>query len=166
MFENLTFSYSQPQFKSQQPIRLFWRMFMNGWFHRAWAFLRRRASRLRELSQDLGFSGLKSSYYAGIRSVSIDKIRGTEGKANAFDDAFNPMQENSRDRWLNVAREKLRGHFLPPVELIDLDGTYYVRDGHHRISVARSLGETYIDAEVVVMNLNRRIRWQDPSFGR
>jgi len=32
-----------------------------------------------------------------------------------------------------------------------------VRDGHHRISVARSLGESYIDAEIVRMHLERRV---------
>jgi ParB-like chromosome segregation protein Spo0J len=45
---------------------------------------------------------------------------------------------------------------LPPVDLVELDGTYYVRDGHHRISVARSLGQDYIEAEITKMTLSRR----------
>jgi ParB-like chromosome segregation protein Spo0J len=37
---------------------------------------------------------------------------------------------------------------LPPVELIQVDG-FFVQDGHHRISVAKALGEDYVDAEVI-----------------
>jgi len=38
---------------------------------------------------------------------------------------------------------------MPPVQLTEKNSRYYVRDGHHRISVAHALGETFIDAEVV-----------------
>jgi ParB-like chromosome segregation protein Spo0J len=51
-----------------------------------------------------------------------------------------------------VAEARLRGINLPPVQLIEVGGRYYVRDGHHRISVAQALGDTFIDAEVT--------RWQ------
>jgi len=44
---------------------------------------------------------------------------------------------------------------LPPVELIQVGGCYFVRDGHHRISVARSFGQQYIEAEIIRMQLNR-----------
>jgi hypothetical protein len=49
---------------------------------------------------------------------------------------------------LNVARARLAGRELPPVELIQIGEAFFVRDGHHRISVARALGEKYMDAEV------------------
>jgi len=153
MMQNPTFNQNQ----SQQILRLFANMMTNGWWHRLWARLTHRTAQLLELDETLCCSEVESSHYAGLRSVNIDNIRGTEGKANIFDDAFHPIKEMARDRWLSVAREKINGHTLPPVELIDVDGTYYVRDGHHRISVARSLGESFIDAEIIVMDLNRRI---------
>ncbi len=152
--QNIAFSQDQ----SRRIISLFWKTFLNGWWHRAWNWVARRTSHLLELDETLCSADMENSHYGGMRSVKIDRIRGTEGKADSFDDAFHPLRETSLGRWLNVAREKINGHDLPPVELLDVDGTYYVRDGHHRISVARSLGQAYIDAEVIVMNLNQRIR--------
>lgn len=154
MMENLTFNRSQ----TQQILRLFSKRMTSGWWRRLWARLTRRTADLLELDETLCCSDMRNSHYAGLRTVSIQNIRGTEGKSNAFDAGFFPRSETSRERWFNVAQEKVNGHPLPPVELIDVDGTYYVRDGHHRISVASSLGETFIDAEVIVMDLNRRVR--------
>ncbi len=41
-----------------------------------------------------------------------------------------------------------RGAALPPISVYRLGGQHFVRDGHHRVSVARSLGMAAIDAEV------------------
>ena len=67
-----------------------------------------------------------------------------------FDAQFRPTQTHSQGRWLSVATARLQGVPLPPVELIQVGDTYFVRDGHHRVSVARALGELDIDAEVRV----------------
>ncbi len=154
MMANTTFGQTQ----SQRILQLFWKMLSGGRLHRLWARISRHNTHLLELDEQLCCSEVQNSHYAGVRSINIDRIRGTEGKSDAFDDDFHPLKEESRDRWLSVAREKIEGHSLPPVELIDVGGTYYVRDGHHRISVARSLGESFIDAEVIVMDLSSRIR--------
>ncbi len=146
------------QNQTQQILRLFSKMMTSGWWHRLITRLTHRSPNLLELNERLCCSQVENCHYAGLHTVDIDSIRGSEGKSDAFDDAFHPLREKSRDRWFGVARERLNGQPLPPVELIDVEGTYYVRDGHHRISVARCLGETYIDAEVIVMDLNRRIR--------
>jgi hypothetical protein len=42
---------------------------------------------------------------------------------------------------------------LPPIKLIQVGDCYYVRDGHHRLSVARALGEQFIEAEVTVWEI-------------
>jgi hypothetical protein len=49
----------------------------------------------------------------------------------------------------DVAVVRLAGEDLPAVELVHTGGIYFVRDGHHRISVAKALSEAYIDAEVI-----------------
>jgi hypothetical protein len=154
MLQNLTFTQNQ----TQQILRLFSKMMTRGWWHRLFTRLTHRNSNLLELNETLRCAEVENSYYAGLHTVDIDRIRGTEGKSDAFDGTFHPRQEKSRERWFGIMRERLNGQPLPPVELIDVDGTYYVRDGHHRISVARCLGESYVDAEVIVMDLNRRIR--------
>jgi hypothetical protein len=89
--------------------------------------------------------------YAGRKSVDIKNIKGSESRAHDFDSHFLPLQTASRDRWLRIARAFMQGSELPPVELLQVGDTYYVRDGHHRVSVARSMGMKYIDAEVTAL---------------
>ena len=88
--------------------------------------------------------------YAGTRPVRISQIRGSEGRCQDFDQEFNPRSEKNLARWLSVAQAKLKGVVLPPVELIQVGEVFFVRDGHHRISVAHALGEEYIDAEIIL----------------
>ncbi|MBZ0308456.1 MAG: chromosome partitioning protein ParB, partial [Anaerolineae bacterium] len=71
-------------------------------------------------------------------------------KVNDFDRNFHPLNETTENRWVWVATAMLRGVSLPPVELILMGNTYYVVDGHHRISVAKMLKYHYIDAIVTV----------------
>ena len=73
-----------------------------------------------------------------------------------FDDQFNPLKERVRERWKRVALAFLRGESLPAVELVEVDNVYFVRDGHHRISVARAMGREYIDADVIQMSYQKR----------
>jgi hypothetical protein len=87
--------------------------------------------------------------YVGVKEVPIEAIRGTEEQAPAFDRNFHPIGERPRQRWVNIAEARLRGTPMPPVQLTEKNGRYYVRDGHHRISVAHALGEAFIEAEVV-----------------
>jgi hypothetical protein len=87
--------------------------------------------------------------YAGRRPVDIRQIVGTEGRMHDFDRQFNPTSERLRQRWLSVAIARYQSLALPPIDLIQVGDGYFVRDGHHRISVARALGEEAIDAEII-----------------
>jgi hypothetical protein len=55
---------------------------------------------------------------------------------------------------------QLMGMALPPVKLIQIRDVYYVCDGHHRISVARTLGQTDIDAEVIRWDVAGPLPWE------
>jgi hypothetical protein len=92
--------------------------------------------------------GLRDGRFLGVQQVNIAEIGGSEGRATEFDIDFNPVDERTEKRWVSVAIARLLGVPLPPVELLRVGDLYFVRDGHHRISVARSLGETMIEAEV------------------
>ena len=142
---------------SEQPIRLFREATLHGCLHRLWAWLTRRCFCLTDLDAVLEQSSIRASHYAGVKTVDIHRIRGTQGKSDDFDAEFHPINNRTRSRWLSIALEKLRGHDLPPVELVQVDDIYYVRDGHHRISVSRTLGQQFIDAEVTVMMLTNRM---------
>jgi hypothetical protein len=142
---------------SEWPIKLFWEATFQGKLRQLWAFITRRCTCLIDLDDVLEQATVQSSHYAGLKTVDIRNIRGTQGKAEDFDSEFHPTNERTRSRWLAIALEKLSGRDLPPVELVQVDDIYYVRDGHHRISVSHSLGQQFIDAEVTVMMLNNHI---------
>jgi hypothetical protein len=84
-----------------------------------------------------------------IISVSIKEIKGSLGRSEDFDINFNPLKEYSRSRWISVATAYQMGISLPPIELVQVGNKYYVRDGHHRISVAKSMEQEMIDARIM-----------------
>jgi hypothetical protein len=83
-----------------------------------------------------------------VVAVAINQIVGSEGRVNDFDKNFRPLVSHTRDRWVEIAIAQRRDIPLPPVELIQVGDEYYVRDGHHRISVARTFGQAAIEAEI------------------
>jgi hypothetical protein len=117
-----------------------------------WASLTHRPNTLRTLAQD--HPRAQTGHYAGHRSVRLNDIRGTEGRAQGFDDRFNPLDNQTRERWQRVAEAVDEGVPLPAVQLIQVGSAYYVRDGHHRVSVNRALGQEEIEAEVTVWTTN------------
>ena len=56
-----------------------------------------------------------------------------------------------RSRWRRVDAAYYQAKNLPPVQLYKIGTVYFVRDGHHRVSVAREKGQEFIDAEVIEM---------------
>jgi hypothetical protein len=85
-----------------------------------------------------------------VQAIALDSIVGTTepDKARAFDRRFRPPQW-SRGRWQLLWIARSRGTPLPPISVYRVGDRHYVRDGHHRVSVARALGESTIDAEIV-----------------
>ncbi len=124
-----------------------------GWMRKALAGLRGCSTRLEDLERLVAGNHVTSRRYVGLRPVSLDQISGSEGRTHDFDDQFHPLCNHTQQRWLNVMLARLSDIPLPPVELIQVGDHYFVRDGHHRLSVAHALGETCIDAEVTVWEL-------------
>src|SRR5579859_1174200 len=86
---------------------------------------------------------------AGARPVLLDSIVGSVGRYRDFDTAFLPLQSQTKRRWLSINRAHYEDLTLPPVELYKLGETYFVKDGNHRVSVARERGQVYVDATVI-----------------
>lgn len=84
----------------------------------------------------------------GIREIPLDRIVGSLNRATEFNRFFFPREEALRSRWEEIKElaEGQRG--FPPIELYQVDQAYFVVDGHHRVSVARSLGAPGIEAHV------------------
>jgi hypothetical protein len=113
------------------------------------AVLRRQRSLLNLYEVQKGFK-LQSRTHAGIQLVPIAKIKGSEGRTTDFDADFRPLNHYNKDRWVGVAVAHNNEVALPAVELVQINDTYFVRDGHHRISVAKQVGQIEIEADVTV----------------
>src|SRR3954471_8454606 len=84
----------------------------------------------------------------GLQVVQLDDIVGTVDRAADFDRGFRPTTQRLRSRWERIAAAQRRGEAMPPVSLFLVGELYFVRDGHHRVSVAKSQGREDIDAYV------------------
>src|SRR5215212_4360239 len=84
----------------------------------------------------------------GLQLVPLDLIVGTVDKPHGFDRSFRPTSSRVRGRWERIAEAMRRGEPIPPVSLYRVGDVHFVRDGHHRVSVARALGRDDIDAYV------------------
>jgi hypothetical protein len=98
-----------------------------------------------EVIEALGFV---SEHQAGLQVVPIAAIVGTVNRGSDFDRRFRPTSGRVRGRWERIATATRRGESLPPVDLYRVGEIYFVRDGHHRVSVACALGHEEIDAYV------------------
>jgi hypothetical protein len=87
-------------------------------------------------------------HHVGIKTVPIKMIQGSEGRSVDFDRFFNPIKKHNMHRWIGVATMRLKGRALPAVDLVQVGEVFFVIDGHHRISVAKALGEEFIEANV------------------
>ena len=85
----------------------------------------------------------------GVREIPLDAIKGTTepNRAAQFDYEFRPAKL-TRCRWLRVWTACHRGVTLPPISVIQVGDAYAIRDGHHRVSVARARGAATISAIV------------------
>ncbi len=92
--------------------------------------------------------GFVSEHATGLHVVELDEIVGSVDRARDFDRRFRPTSGRSRGRWEQIAAAARRGESLPPVDLLRVGELYFVRDGHHRVSVARALERQDIDAYV------------------
>ena len=92
---------------------------------------------------------LPSSGGGRVREIPLDAITGTfeAGRALDFDSEFRPSKK-ARQRWLRVWVGEHTDAGLPPIDVVKVGDGFAVRDGHHRVSVARARGAVTIDAVV------------------
>lgn len=85
----------------------------------------------------------------GIHEIDVSQIKGSVSNNRNFDDEFNPRNTVSQNRWSRLYIGYLQGDPIPPIDVYKIEDTYYVEDGHHRVSVSRSIGRPYIDAHII-----------------
>ncbi len=126
------------------------------------ATLARLAARLRMRSGDLDVLlpfdevvtalGRRGETYLGEQLVDLDAIVGSVDRTTGFDRRFRPTSPQSRVRFERIAAATRRGEVLPPVDLYRIGEVHFVRDGHHRVAVARALGREVVAARVVLVH--------------
>jgi hypothetical protein len=92
----------------------------------------------------------------GVQLIPIDSITATTeaSKARQFDRAFRP-DRSTEERWKSLWMAQARGLDLPPVAVYRIGERHVLRDGHHRVSVARDHGRDEIEADVVELRTSR-----------
>lgn len=83
-----------------------------------------------------------------LKDIPLAAIVGSVGRYREFTRSFLPRKTIRSDRWVRVkmAMTSLRG--VPPIEVYQIGKVYFVQDGNHRVSVARQMGLTQIQAYV------------------
>lgn len=145
---------------------LYQRAYQRGRWRRLWTTLTRGSDHLLDLDAVETTGRVLNRHFVGSQTVAIRQIRGSvsKGRAEDFDIDFYPRQAYDEARWKSVAAVWLYGQSLPPIELIQVGETYFVQDGHHRISVARALGQRYIDAVVTVWEVAPALSEAQPAL--
>ncbi len=84
----------------------------------------------------------------GLQVIALESIVGSVDRTRDFDRWFRPRSGRSRERWERLARAQRRGEAIPPIDVYRVGELHFVKDGHHRVSVAHALGFRTIDAFV------------------
>jgi hypothetical protein len=98
-----------------------------------------------EVVAALGYEGER---YLGLKTIKLSTIVGTVDSTRDFDRRFRPTSTRVRTRWERLALAERRGEPLPPIDVYRIGELHFVRDGHHRVSIAMATGRTTIDAYV------------------
>ena len=85
--------------------------------------------------------------FLGVTEIPVDRIVGTLNRQSDFDHKFRPLKSYLRDRWVNAYLALQNGDWSP-ILVHQVGENYYVEDGHHRVSVAQTLGLAYLQARV------------------
>lgn len=93
---------------------------------------------------------LKQSIYLGLQDIAVKNIAGSTGRYEDFTRTFLPRSSDKRakERWRNIYTRAVTGKGFPPIDVYKIDQVYFVKDGNHRVSVARELGWETVQAFV------------------
>jgi len=91
---------------------------------------------------------LREESYKGLQDIPLDQIVGSVGRHKEFTQTFLPKSNETRHRWSRVYAKVNSMEGVPPIEVYKIGEVYFVRDGNHRVSVAREIKAKTIQAHV------------------
>ncbi|WP_299430718.1 transcriptional regulator [uncultured Meiothermus sp.] len=95
----------------------------------------------------------KGESYKGLQTIEVDKIIGTVDRYGDFDAEFMPKEPFTLDRWTKLRHAQLEGTEFPPIDVYKVGDIYFVKDGNHRTALAKALGQHFIDAYVIELDV-------------
>jgi hypothetical protein len=99
----------------------------------------------------------KRETYVGTRPIEVSRIIGSEGRFNDFSNEFLPRRHMLKGRWTRISTAHHGMVLLPPISVYKLGNAYFVRDGNHRVSVAKANRVEFIDADIVELDSQIRL---------
>jgi hypothetical protein len=127
----------------------FWRSILN--------WVRNQNNELLPFDEVIKHTPMKGRYDLGYREIETDKVIGSVSRYLDFDRAFLPRQTHTRSRWESIDRAYFQDVILPPIEVYKIGEVYFIKDGNHRVSVARERGQKYMDAYVTEVKVTGKI---------
>jgi hypothetical protein len=101
----------------------------------------------------------------GLQVIPLDSIVGTVDRSGEFDRSFRPTSPRVRERWQRINLAQRKGESMPPIDVYRIGELHFVKDGHHRVSVARAFGhhdiEAFVTEVLTQVGADRRIRLRD-----
>ncbi len=95
----------------------------------------------------------EGSVSLGIQDIRVDRIIGTENRSEDFVDGFLPVNEWMRERWNKVKQLLLSGEIREAMKVFEYGGYYFIRDGHHRTSIAKTNNIEFLTADVTLLKI-------------
>jgi hypothetical protein len=92
--------------------------------------------------------GLRGEHSLGLQVIKLDTVVGSVDSLRDFDRKFRPTTARVRERWERLALAQRRGEAIPPIDVYRIGDLHFVKDGHHRVSIALATGQTTIEAYV------------------
>jgi hypothetical protein len=92
--------------------------------------------------------GMRGERSLGLKTIRLDTVVGSVDTLRDFDRQFRPTSSRVRARWERLALAQRRGESIPPIDVYRVGELHFVRDGHHRVSIALATGQKTIDAYV------------------
>ena len=131
---------------------------------------RRKHRDVRSFDADVASAGgVAGRVDKGFKEVPVSKIVGSVGRShNLRSDFFYKTGQAVTARFRRVGQAMAEGKSLPPLELYKVKepeqpSTYYVVDGHHRVAMAKQIGQDALDAHVVEYRVKPGERTEDES---
>lgn len=134
----------QPLLQAQNE---FWKLYRIGTMQLLFNRLRRRPTQLCAFDEAREGAPTTALGRRTLQEICLQRIIGSVGRARDYTPSFLPRRAGDEARWVRV-KQAVDADGFTPLELYRLGEDYFVQDGHHRVSVLRSLGVKTAEAYV------------------